>query len=107
MNAHNTYVWFGKSGDPYAFKVFNWPETFFPSSGIYIFCKFRQKGQWEPIYVGETVNISTRFDDHHKMNCIQRYGATHIHILGPIEVEPQRRTIEEDLILNYGPPCNG
>ena len=107
MNTHNTHVWLGRSGAQYEFQVFPWPTVFPPFPGIYIFCRLENFIQWAPIYVGQTEDLSTRFDDHHKMNCIQRYGVSHIHILGEMNGEPQRREIERDLILNLMPPCNG
>ena len=64
--------------------------------------------RYQVIYVGETSDLSTRFDSHHAMLCIDRHGATHlwIHPEG-MEDEDDRKAVEEDLKQGWNPPCNG
>ena len=58
------------------------------------------------IYIGETGDLSDRFDNHHRMPCIKREGATHICTHKSSANKETRRTEEVDLIGNYDPICN-
>ena len=87
-------VWTGESGTRYTYYVHSWP----------ISCTNAQN-QWEPIYIGQTGDLSERFDSHHAMDCIDREGATHIHVHLNSSAEETRREEERDLIDSYDPPC--
>lgn len=58
------------------------------------------------IYIGQTGDLSTRFDDHHKADCFTSHKAncicTHCD-----DDEDSRLAKEQDLIAYYNPPCNG
>ena len=56
-------------------------------------------------YVGQTGDLSTRFETHHKQSCFDRHGANRICIYEE-QLERTRLVIEQDLIDNYHPVCN-
>ncbi len=58
------------------------------------------------IYIGETGDLSDRFDNHHRMPCIKREGATHICAHKSSDNESIRKAEEDDVIANYNPICN-
>jgi hypothetical protein len=58
------------------------------------------------LYVGQTGNLSERFDKHHKASSFRYYQASHICALAETS-EIARPSIESDLIAGYNPPCNG
>ena len=58
------------------------------------------------IYVGQTEDLSIRFDNHHKQDCFDRHNKNCICVYGEQD-ENNRLLIEQDLIETYGPPCNG
>jgi len=92
---------YGASGIPYEFWVYPWGTELKPEGGDYLVLK--DNGI---LYVGQTSNLSERFDNHHKRSCFDRNGKTHIGArLEPSE--DKRRAIETDLINKYNPPCNG
>lgn len=95
----------GRSGAKYSFWLYPWGETFNATGGVY--AVLRDDGtSYSVIYVGETGDLSERFDNHHKADCFSRHRKTHI--AARIEgSERQRLAIEQDLIANYNPPCNG
>ena len=99
MTQAPTCEWKGKSGRVYLYWIHPIGQVFEPVPGNYIFAKATAPGHWVPVYIGETKDLSERFDDHHKMPCIEERGATHIHVHVNNE--------EADLIANYNPPCNG
>ncbi len=66
----------GKSGTTYTFTVYDLATTFRPIGGVYLFLKNRN-----PVYVGQTGDLSTRFDNHHKASEITRNGASCIAVL--------------------------
>lgn len=96
----------GKSGTSYEFYVYKIPVTFLKKGGIYFFVKENSAGnQFIPIYLGITNDLSERFDNHHKWDCIRKNGATHI--LATVEEnETTRQKIEKDILLAVNTSCN-
>jgi hypothetical protein len=91
----------GASGAQYAFSLYPLNTDFKPLGAVYMFLKGDV-----PVYVGETRDLSQRFDDHHKADEIRSHLADRIAIL--VESDGGRRLyIEADLLRNYRWPCNG
>ena len=102
----STIIMQGRSGATYEFTVYPWGTPFKPLGGVYSVLRARTDGRYDVIYVGQTGDLSERFDDHHKAGCFSRERARRIGV--HVESEEQRRlAIESDLIANYNPPCNG
>ena len=104
-----TIIWKGKSGTEYKYWLYDLGDTHDAVPANYIFIK-ETKGTkanyFTPIYIGETEDISERFDSHHKMPCIQRNGATHLCTHKSDADKKVRCAEESDLINNYNPTCN-
>src|SRR4051812_18885693 len=91
----------GKSGNQYSFELYSLQTDFNPLGAVYIFLSGSA-----PVYVGETGDLSERFDGHHKAEEIRRHSADRIGVL--VESNPQRRLqIEADILAAYQWPCNG
>ncbi len=101
-----TVNWPGLSGRQYTYYVYPVGTDFESVPGNYIFAKVTN-GSWTPVYIGETSDLSLRFDNHHKMPCIKRNGATHIHVHRNDGGVTARQAEESDLIRNFRPICNG
>ena len=101
-----TIQWPGQSGSEYKYWIYPIGTGFKEVPGNYIFAKETRPNTWTPIYIGETGDLSERFDNHHKMPCIKRQGATHIHVHTSSANAAVRRTEETDLIIKWDPPCN-
>jgi hypothetical protein len=101
----STVVLQGRSGATYQFWVYPWGESFKSAAGLY--AVLRDDGtSWVVLYVGQTGDLSVRFDNHHRLGDFHRYRKTHI--AARIEESEQRRLmIEADLCAFYTPPCNG
>jgi excinuclease UvrABC nuclease subunit len=97
----------GASGQTYDFWAYPWNTTLRAEGGVYLVLKKNHvNGNYGLIYVGQTSNLSERFDDHHKKHCFDRHGKTHI--AARLEnSERSRLLVEADLIQNYRPNCNG
>ena len=93
--------WTGKSGKKYKYQVLDLPASLKDKLGNYIFCKLNDKNRWVAIYIGEG-NLKDRVTDgnHHKIDCISRKGATHIHA-HLTENKKRSKSEEEDLLGNY------
>ena len=67
--------------------------------------KTSQNGNHTVLYIGQTSDLSERFDNHHKKTCFDRNRKTHIAAMLESS-EAKRLRIEGDLISNYSPTCN-
>lgn len=101
-----TINWPGNSGKQYKYWIYKLSRNFAKEPGNYIFAIETEPGLWVPVYIGQTEDLSERFEDHHKAACISRNGATHIH--ANTNNSKQARLAEEsDLVARWNPPCNG
>ena len=106
MSNGQTIHWAGKSGTDYVYTIYVIGTSFRKIPGNYIFAKQDASGWWA-VYVGETGDLSERFDNHHKANCINRNGATHIHVHESSSDDKVRRAEEDDVLRRWGPTaCN-
>ena len=107
MTTERTIEWHGESGKTYRYWVYELGMTFGSSPGNYIFARETEPGKFRPIYIGQTGDLSERFDGHHQMPCIRRNGATHICAHKSGTDEATRKAEEDDLIARWAPVCNG
>lgn len=103
----DTVPWVGLSGATYTYWVYKLDTPLKAEPGNYCFAKYIGPGRWEPLYFGQTGNLSERFDFHHKVECAKRNGATHIHARINSNGEQARLREEADLVNRYHPTCNG
>ncbi|MEK7215816.1 MAG: GIY-YIG nuclease family protein [Chloroflexota bacterium] len=96
----------GRSGKRYTYQLFSLATTFKAAPGNYFFGKVAA-GLVTVLYVGQTSDLDTRFDNHHKRGCAQRHGMTNIGAHLTPGGESVRLAEEADLIAAYNPPCNG
>lgn len=101
-----TIEWSGRSGRSYTYYIYPIGTPLKKVPGNYVFARETKPRRWTPIYVGETGDLSERFDNHHKMTCIKAKGATHIHAHASSAVAQERRSEERDIIGKWSPPCN-
>ena len=91
----------GRSGTTYNFDLYPLGTAFKALPGVYVILQTTN-----PIYVGQTGDLSERFDNHHKASEIARYRADRIGVL--VERSAERRlAIEQDLRSAYNWPANG
>ena len=96
----------GASGTTYHFGVFAWGTTFNPVGAVYLILrKEYSSSNYTILYIGETGDLSDRFSNHHKQDCFDRNGKSHIGILVE-DSESRRLDIESDLLQNYTTTCN-
>lgn len=98
--ANQPVKWKGASGTAYDYYSDAIGEqTYRDVDGNYIFAKV-VNGYWIPVYIGQG-NLPARLSsDHHKWDCIQRKGATHIHQhQNPKEAD--RLAEERDLLAGH------
>ncbi|MCA8899725.1 MAG: GIY-YIG nuclease family protein [Hyphomonas sp.] len=101
----STIDWEGASGKKYRYEIHPMSASFVAKAGNYVFAKETNPGYWAPVYIGQTENLSERFDSHHKIDAARRNGATHIHAhLNPYKSD--RLDEETDLVRRWNPPCN-
>ena len=106
----------GMSGAYYIFNVYGFSkfsdlsDAFKSISALYAFTKRFAKSAvsytHDLIYVGETGNLSTRFNNHHKENCIMRGNANCICIHSFYGSESERLAAEADILNAFDLPCN-
>lgn len=115
-NTNRTIDLIGLSGYTYRFSLYSFDsfidlkdafKTNF--SALYLFTRRsfgNENNSHDLVYLGETGDLSTRFESHHKEFCITRHGANCIGIYAASENERQRLAEENDLLANYDFPCN-
>ena len=100
----------GKSGSSYEFSVYAIDTNFRAVGAVYYISKRTSKpeggGSHTALYVGQTEDLSERFNNHHKMDCCKKKGANciSVHLDGN---EKSRLKKESDLVDAINPPCNG
>lgn len=100
------HVWVGASGQKYRYTVYMFGTAFGPGAANYIFARETRPGQYLPVYIGQTRDLSEPFDNHLAMQCIRLNRATHIHVKLSTAPEEVRRAERSDLIAEWNPPCN-
>lgn len=99
----------GSSETKYSFNVYPIDTKFNNIGGVYCFTKrtvnAEGTGSHSVFYIGITNDLSTRFDDHHKMDCALKKGANCI-CIHQDENEKSRQAKEKDLISSQKPSCN-
>jgi hypothetical protein len=106
MAAEDKVTVTGASGAQYEFEVYPWGTSFKPLGGVYLVLRKEPTGRYTILYIGQTGDLSERFDNHHKENCFTRNGKTHIAVRLEA-LESRRLTIESDLIRGINTTCNG
>ncbi len=105
----------GASGKSYIFNLYGYSSfdqlknAFKPLAAIYVFSqRYLDDGTYRHrlIYLGQTGDLSTRYDNHHKEEDINaKYGnCIWIHVFNGTEKE--RESAEKDLLASYDFPCN-
>jgi len=105
----------GVSGKKYVFNLYTYSDfddvkgAFTPKSALYLFIKLSadQTSYWR-VYLGKTGDLSTRFDSHHKEDCIRKHGANCIGIHSDEKFKNEKvlEEAEKDLLAAYNFPCN-
>lgn len=100
----------GASGRRYQFGAYPWGADFKELGAVYVVTR-RSAGvlggsSYAPLYIGQTSDLSERFDNHHKASCFVRNGVNSICVY--VEgAESTRLGIERDLLGSHQTPCNG
>ncbi len=102
----------GESGKEYSFNLStfgNWDDIKdgFTGHGLYLFSKRSTDGTHDLIYLGMATELETRFDSHHKKNCIVKHGANclGVHQMNN-STKDGRKASESDLLAANTFPCN-
>jgi predicted GIY-YIG superfamily endonuclease len=102
-----TLVLTGRSGSRYQFRVYSMHTTFKALPGVYVVSCRSPDGKHAIKYVGQTQDLSERFDAHHKWPAFLLNRCTSISVMLVGQGEAARLAIERDLIASYDPSCNG
>lgn len=94
----------GASEKTYTFHTYERGTSFKALGAVYAISRADEDGH-AIVYVGETGDLSTRFDNHHKEACFRWHRADVIAVFVD-SLEASRRAVEADLIEFYEPPCN-
>lgn len=100
------YLWTGKSGQKYRYTVYMFGTVFGPGPANYIFAHESRPGQYVPVFIGQTGDLSGPFDDQVALECMKQRRVTHIHVRHTDASEELRRAERSDLISAWNPPCN-
>lgn len=100
------FIWTGASGEKYRYSVHMFGTAFGPGPANFVYARELRPGQYQPVYFGETADLSEPFGDYLAMQCIKHDRVTHIHVRHSGAREEVRRAERSDLIARWSPPCN-
>ena len=104
MAAFETVNLTGRSGTSYPFTVFPRGTPLAAVGGVYAVMS-DERTQWTMLYIGQTGDLNSRFDNHHHDDNFARHRASHLAALS-VANDAQRRAIEADLVQRYEPALN-
>ena len=105
----------GISRKEYIFDLYTFDDfselrnAFLTRAGVYLFTRRRPTNEGfthDLVYLGETEDLSKRFDNHHKEKEIKANYANCIGIHAAPANDKQRKMIETDILAAYDFPCN-
>ena len=100
----------GKTRQKYKFTVHSKNVNFNAVGAVYAITRSYLKANGittthNIIYIGQTSDLSYRFDNHHQIDCFNLHNWNRI-CVHPDGNEASRLEKEHDLIDKYNPPCN-
>jgi len=98
--------WPGASGKEYTYQIHPLGAAFRPVPGNFILAREYEAGQWTPLYIGQTRDLSQRLEGYQNQESALQKGATHLHVHVSSGGQAARCEEERDLILRWGPVCN-
>jgi hypothetical protein len=101
MTGEETCTWIGASGKEYKYYIYKrHPQINKGEEGNYIYAKVSSNRHWVPVYIGQGDLFVRATGNHPQIECIDRKGATHIHVHLNSE-EMDRLAEKKDLLANY------
>jgi hypothetical protein len=100
------YLWTGQSGQKYRYTVYMFGTAFGPGPANFIYARELRAGQYVPVYIGQTQDLSEPFEEPLALECMKQSRVTHIHVRHSDNREEVRRAERSDLISIWNPPCN-
>jgi hypothetical protein len=99
----------GGSGTSYDFRVYVWETKFKAVPGVYVVASRTiepgQPPQYQPLFVGETADMSSAFRSHPRDECFQMHLGNVVGVLKESD-DTRRTSILADLLAGLAPPCN-
>lgn len=96
----------GQDGKKFKFQVYPKNTTFRSIPALYAFMARRKTdGRYIVLYIGQTADLSTRFNNHHKWAEATRNGFEYIGVCTGVTLGSLDRD-EKNLIAFYRPRCN-
>ncbi len=102
--APERHQWAGQSGEMYTYEVFDWPSRLTPGPGNYIFATSSADGDWRPLFVGESADLSTLAVQDRLRHWAGGDPATHVHVRLNFNPAAVRRREVSDLAKHWAPP---
>lgn len=95
----------GRNGRRYLFYVYPKETTFKALPALYAFLGKRSDGRYRVLYIGKTVDLSERFESHHKWDEATRQGFQYLAVCTDVTLLGMDED-EANLIAYYRPCCN-
>ena len=95
----------GDSGDEHVFEVNAFDASLAAEGAVYAITR-KEGDEHVVLYIGQTGDLSKRFNDHHKSDCFDEKRADYICVHRDGNKDSRLKK-ESDLISRYHPSCNG
>jgi len=95
------HQWSGQSGETYTYEVFEWPARLTPGPGNYVLATHDDAGAWQPLFVGESPDLSAVDAEDRLQSGARRSRATHIHVRPNFNPAASRKREVNDLCARW------
>ena len=104
---HQAIEWTGQSGTRYRYYI--WPrgaKIEGAPPGNFLHVRVTEEGVLAPVFIAQTPDLNHRFLSQEEQDCVNRNGATQLHLHANYKAEQERIAEEADLVARWQPTCN-
>lgn len=101
MADESLVLWMGRSGRKYAYYAYPLGQRLCAAPGNFIYARLNGRGQWDPLYIGESGDLVAATADEAMLAAAREKGATHVHAHLTLGNREGRFDEQEDLRARF------
>jgi hypothetical protein len=96
-------LWTGRSGRKYAYYAYPLGQSLCAAPGNFIYARLSDRGQWEPLYIGESDDLAATTVADTILAAAREKGGTHVHAHLTLGNREGRFDEQDDLRARFQP----